>query len=82
MYPTKWNTMFMAMWRYLPTAVLDCIDYIPARQYTRFRRAVKIINKASKQLIHGKTEALLSGDMSGKDAMSVLGALGQSSLHQ
>ena len=61
------------MWRYLPTKILDFVDYIPTREYTRFRRTAKVINKVSQQLIEEKTEALLAGDLTSKDAMSVLG---------
>ena len=74
LHPAKWNIIFRAMWRYLPTALLDLVDYIPTKEYTRFRRTTKIINKVSKQLIDEKTDALLAGDMTGKDAMSILGA--------
>ena len=74
MHPSKWNTLFRASWKYLPTFVLDFVDYIPTREYKRFRHTTKVINKVSKQLIEEKTEALLSGGQTSKDVMSILGA--------
>ena len=49
------------------------MQYIPTREYTRFRHTLQVINKVSKQLIDQKSEDLLSGDKSSKDVMSVLG---------
>ncbi|KAF7791574.1 hypothetical protein EIP86_002590 [Pleurotus ostreatoroseus] len=72
MHPSKWNTLFRASWKYLPTFVLDFVDYIPTREYKRFRHTTKVINKVSKQLIEEKTEALLSGGQTSKDVMSIL----------
>ena len=65
--------MFRATWKYLPTWILDYVDYIPTREYSRFRRTAKLMNSVSKQLVDEKTEAQLSGDVSAKDVMSVLG---------
>ena len=76
LYPPAWDRIFRACWEYLPSPLLDLVDYMPTREYSRFRRTTKLINKVSEQLINDKTEALLSGDVSGKDAMSVLGMSG------
>ncbi|KAJ3554565.1 hypothetical protein NM688_g3039 [Phlebia brevispora] len=73
MHRSKLDTLFRASWNYLPTWVLDYVDYIPTREYKRFRHTSSVIDKVSKRLIDEKTEALLSGGGSSKDAMSILG---------
>ncbi|KAJ3539651.1 hypothetical protein NM688_g6334 [Phlebia brevispora] len=73
MHPSGWNTLFKASWSYLPACVLDYVDYIPTREYKRFRQTMSVINKVSKRLIDEKTEALLNGGGSSKDVMSILG---------
>ena len=73
MHPSVWNVLFQATWRYLPTFVLDYVDYIPTKEYQRFRYTASVVDKVAKKLIDEKTEALLAGDVKSKDAMSVLG---------
>ncbi len=73
MNPSRWNALFRASWSYLPNFLLDLVDYIPTREYKRFRHTTKVINKVSKRLIEEKTEALLSGGKTSKDVMSILG---------
>lgn len=68
-----WNTVFRAMWQFLPSAALDLIKYIPTREYFRFRETLKVVNRVAKELIDEKAAVSLSGDKSRKDIMSVLG---------
>ncbi|EMD37290.1 hypothetical protein CERSUDRAFT_113940 [Gelatoporia subvermispora B] len=65
--------LFRSTWKFLPEIVLRCIDYLPTRESTRFRRTVKIINRVSAELVAEKTESCLSGKADNKkDIMSIL----------
>ncbi|KIP03775.1 hypothetical protein PHLGIDRAFT_129943 [Phlebiopsis gigantea 11061_1 CR5-6] len=70
LHPPLWNTVFQALWPYLPDGLLEYARYIPTREYTRFRQTLKLINKVSKQLIDHKSGQ--SEDKSSRDVMSVL----------
>ncbi len=59
----------------MPSALLEYVGYIPTREYTRFRKAMQVIGRVSKQLIDEKTKSYSDGDDTRKDAMSVLGKL-------
>ena len=59
----------------MPQRLLDYVHYAPAREYKRFRQTAKVMNRVAKELIEEKTDALRAGDLSGRDAMSVLGEL-------
>lgn len=72
LHPSVWNALFIATWPYLPTPLLDLVDYLPTREYSRYRHTINVINKVSKRLIDEKTQDVLKGDSSKKDAMSVL----------
>ncbi|THG97108.1 hypothetical protein EW026_g4830 [Hermanssonia centrifuga] len=72
MHPTIWNTLFRSFWRHMPSALLEYVGYIPTREYTRFRKAMQVIGRVSKQLIDEKTKSYSDGDDTRKDAMSVL----------
>lgn len=74
LHPPLWNTLFQALWPYLPDALLEYVRYIPTREYARFRRTLSLINKVSKQLIDHKSQLSEDSDTSSKDVMSVLGA--------
>lgn len=73
LHPSTWNTIFQAVWAYLPQALLDYIRFIPTREYSRFLQSLKVVNKVSKTLIEQKSDMLLHGDKTSKDMMSVLG---------
>lgn len=73
LYPAKWNTVFRALWGYVPAALLNFVKYLPTREYARFRRTLGIINRESERLVTEKSAGLLAGDKSAKDIMSILG---------
>lgn len=73
LHPSTWNTLFQAVWAYLPQPVLDYVRFIPTREYSRFLQSLKVVNKVSKTLIKQKSDMLLHGDKTSKDVMSVLG---------
>ena len=50
------------------------MDYIPTKEYSRFRRTLRVVNRVSKQLIAEKRAALLAESTSSRDIFSVLGA--------
>lgn len=70
--PSTWNLIFQALWSYLPESILEYVRYVPTREYTRFRKTLKVINKVSQQLIDHKSR-IMSEDKSARDIMSVLG---------
>ena len=57
----------------MPESILENIRYIPTREYQRFRHTERIMNAVSKRLIEEKSQALLAGDQSSRDIMSILG---------
>lgn len=80
--PPTWNALFRVTWRYLPNWVLDFVQYIPTREYKRFRRTLKVINGVSKTLVEnaitesrtlGASEGLDEKGRGKRDVMSVLG---------
>ena len=73
LYPTSWNIVFRALWKYLPEWMLDYIRYIPTREYTRIMKTVNVISRVSRKLIEEKTSALLAGNQDSRDVLSVLG---------
>ncbi|GJE88905.1 cytochrome P450 [Phanerochaete sordida] len=72
LYPSRWSTIFRALWKFLPDWLLRYVRFIPTREYTRFRHTLNVINKVSKSLIDQKAADLLAGDKTSKDVMSVL----------
>ncbi|KAL6303953.1 cytochrome P450 [Sparassis latifolia] len=73
LYPTKPTILFRSIWKYIPEHLLRLINYIPTREYSRFRRSLTTINWFAKQVIDEKTEACLAGKAENKkDIMSIL----------
>lgn len=70
--PTAWNTVFQALWDYMPEKVLECFRYLPMREYARFARTRRIFNMYSKWLLAQKS-AVLTSDEHSMDVTSVLG---------
>ncbi|EMD32080.1 hypothetical protein CERSUDRAFT_77670 [Gelatoporia subvermispora B] len=54
MFPSKWDILFKATWNYLPIRLLQFVDYLPAREYRRFRSTVQIMNRVAKNIIDEK----------------------------
>ena len=72
MHPRKWDVLFKATWKWMPESLLAFVKYIPTREYTRFRKTLKIIEGVSRQLVADKKQAYLSGEAKSKDIMSIL----------
>ena len=73
LYPTAWNVLFQATWNYIPESILKRVHYLPTREYTRFRHALRVTNQVAKRLIGEKSATVHADDKSNKDIMSVLG---------
>ena len=73
LYPSAGVLIFQATWDYLPGFLLNNLQHFPNRESRRFLRTIRVINKVSKRLIEEKREALLTGDKTSRDVMSVLG---------
>lgn len=73
LYPTKLNSLFRALWPYIPKPLLKFVEYVPTRDKIRYRNTLKVINRISKDLIFAKSQVMLAGDKSQKDIMSVVG---------
>ncbi|EKM51869.1 uncharacterized protein PHACADRAFT_262258 [Phanerochaete carnosa HHB-10118-sp] len=71
LYPTAWNAVFQTLWDYIPDSILECVRYVPTREYARFQYTMRIFNKYSQQLIAQKSAAPVD-DKSSRDVMSIL----------
>lgn len=72
LYPARWKELFQASWRYLPDWLTDYVEYVPTREYKRFRRTLKIIGRIAKDLIDKKASVSSEDDKASKDVMSIL----------
>lgn len=75
LYPARWKELFQASWRYLPDWLTDYVEYVPTREYKRFRRTLKIIGRIAKDLIDKKASVSSEDDKASKDVMSILGTI-------
>ncbi|KAJ8509305.1 hypothetical protein ONZ45_g8509 [Pleurotus djamor] len=71
LYPPLWDVLFKSLWRYIPLPILHLVEYIPSKEYRRFRYFKKVANRIAKQLIDEKAHATQPVDRA-KDVMSVL----------
>ncbi|KAJ8475067.1 hypothetical protein ONZ45_g15739 [Pleurotus djamor] len=71
LHPPRWDLLFKALWRYIPTPILQLFEYIPTREYIRFRNFKKLTQRIAKELVDEKAHAVLPAD-SARDVMSVL----------
>ncbi|KIP05242.1 hypothetical protein PHLGIDRAFT_163819 [Phlebiopsis gigantea 11061_1 CR5-6] len=72
LHPPAWDLIFKRLWSYIPQPILEFMDYIPTREYNRFRRTLRVVNGVSKQLVEEKKAALLTESRSSRDIFSVL----------
>ena len=75
MNPSLTDAIFEASWKYMPLSLLEFVEYIPSRVYSRVRRMKKIIDKVSGRLVDRATEEAqrVAIEKGKKDVMSVLG---------
>jgi alkylphenol/PAH-inducible cytochrome P450 monooxygenase len=75
LYPSMLMAIFRASWDWWPKWLLRFVEYIPSREYQRFRSTRNTINKVSTVLVDNATEEAKTVEIEkGKrDVMSVLG---------
>ncbi|KAL4255425.1 cytochrome P450 family protein [Pleurotus pulmonarius] len=56
-FPPKWDLLFKSAWRYIPTSILQLVEYMPTKEYRRFRRFRKLCRGVAKALIRENTGA-------------------------
>ncbi|KAI0087586.1 PAH-inducible cytochrome P450 monooxygenase PC-PAH 1 [Irpex rosettiformis] len=74
LHPRLWMTFFRASWKWLPRPLLNFVGYIPTREYKRFRKSKKVVDKVSTILVDAAIEEakVVEVEKSNKDVMSVL----------
>lgn len=72
MYPATWNLLFQALWGEIPTFILRFVEYMPTREYRRFRQFLNLTKRIAKQLIDEKSANVKD---SNKDVLSLLGTV-------
>lgn len=70
--PSGVDLLFKGLWRYIPTSILQYVEYIPTKEYIRFRAFRKLAKSISKELIEEKASISMA-DSGSRDVMSVLG---------
>lgn len=73
MHPSNFEIIFRGIWRFLPLSATQLVRYIPYGGFLHLRKLVQLINKTAEQLVKEKSDAVLAGDNTRKDIMSVLG---------
>ncbi|KAF4605321.1 hypothetical protein EYR40_004105 [Pleurotus pulmonarius] len=71
LYPSGVDLLFKGLWRYIPTSILQYVEYIPTKEYIRFRAFRKLAKSISKGLIEEKASVSMA-DGTSRDVMSVL----------
>ncbi|KAI0259409.1 cytochrome P450 [Gloeopeniophorella convolvens] len=67
LYPSAFDLLFKSTWRYIPEPLLNFVQYLPSREYRRFRAYLDYVREFARHIIARKAE---KGD--GADLMSVL----------
>jgi len=67
LYPSRFDLVFRALWRYIPEPVLHYVRYLPSREYRRLRTFLDYSLSFSRDLVRDSVEKI-----DGKDIMSVL----------
>jgi alkylphenol/PAH-inducible cytochrome P450 monooxygenase len=75
LHPTTITAIFRATWAWWPKWLLSFVEYIPSREYQRFRRTRELISKVSTALVDNATHEAKTVEIEKgkKDVMSVLG---------
>ncbi|KAF4590203.1 hypothetical protein EYR40_009398 [Pleurotus pulmonarius] len=70
-FPPAWDLLFKASWRYIPTSILQLVEYMPSKEYRRFRNFKTLTKSIAKGLIDQKANIPVE-DNATRDVMSVL----------
>ena len=71
LYPPKWDLLFKAVWQYIPNPILRFVEFIPSREYRRFRKFLKLAKSVAKELVDQRTSNAL--EPSNRNILNVLG---------
>ena len=71
LFPPPSAIAFAASWAYIPEWILRGVDYLPARQFERFRRFLVLGKKLGQDLIDN--QAKNPDTKKGRDMLSILG---------
>ncbi|KAF9493618.1 hypothetical protein BDN71DRAFT_1394667 [Pleurotus eryngii] len=69
-FPPAWD-LFKASWRYIPSSILQLVEYVPSKEYRRFRNFKILTNGIAKGPIDQKANTPTE-DNATRDVMSVL----------
>ncbi|KAJ7753348.1 cytochrome P450 [Mycena maculata] len=74
LHPPPAAILFAATWAFIPESILRFVEYLPARQFVRFRRFLTVGKRVGKEMIEGKAAAYVaSGKKSrNQDILSIL----------
>ncbi|KAK0478013.1 cytochrome P450 [Armillaria luteobubalina] len=73
MWPTKWELLFMALWRILPEWILLLLERLPSRVAVRLKRFKNVATKVSRPIFEKQLiEVANDPDPSEKDIVNVL----------
>jgi hypothetical protein len=67
LYPSRFDLVFKALWRYIPEPLLHYVRYLPLREYRRFRTFLDFSESFSRDIVKESTEK-----RDGNDLISVL----------
>ncbi|KAI0089028.1 cytochrome P450 [Irpex rosettiformis] len=72
--PSLLDALFRASWKYMPLLLVEFVQYLPGRAYSRVRKTRKIIDRVSGGLVDRATEEakIVPVEKGKKDVMSVL----------
>ncbi|KAF7422500.1 hypothetical protein PC9H_010656 [Pleurotus ostreatus] len=70
-FPPAWDLLFKALWRYIPTSILQLVEYMPSKEYRRFRNFKTLTKGIAKGLIDQKAKIPMEDDAT-RDVMSIL----------
>lgn len=69
--------LFRHFWPYFPQRLLNLVQYMPTREYTRFRHFVELAKNTAREHIKEKADVILMEDeKENKDVLSLLGEFG------
>jgi hypothetical protein len=72
LFPPKGAILFAASWAYVPERILRFVEYLPARQFYRFRQFLLHGKRLGKDLINNKA-ASIDAKQKSRDILSILG---------
>ncbi|KAG0695495.1 cytochrome P450 [Suillus ampliporus] len=69
LHPSSLDLVFKATWRFLPQPILNCLKYLPYREYRRFATYLQTAIRTGKAIVNEKAAGTEKGS---KDIISIL----------